>query len=87
MDKKSIATDYGYAKTSTQEQNVGRQMIRDGRAGYPPLRIYMDKLSGKDFEKPRNKARMRKLRPGDVLYIKSIDRIGRNYTEISAFHA
>jgi len=42
----------------------------------------MDKLSGKDFERPRYKALLRKLRPGDVLYIKSIDRLGRNYTEI-----
>jgi len=57
-------------------------MIAMAEQGIPETQIYMDKLSGKDFERPQYKALLRKLRPGDVLYIKSIDRLGRNYTEI-----
>jgi len=74
--------DYGYVRVSTQEQNEDRQMIAMAEQGIPDQRIYMDKLSGKDFERPRYKALVRRLRSGDVLYIKSIDRLGRNYDEI-----
>ncbi|MCL2107674.1 MAG: recombinase family protein [Oscillospiraceae bacterium] len=73
---------YGYVRTSTTEQHEDRQMIAMAEHGVLAPQIYMDKLSGKDFERPRYKALLRKLRPGDVLYIKSIDRLGRNYTEI-----
>jgi len=73
---------YGYVRVSSQDQNEDRQMIAMAEQGVPESQIYMDKLSGKDFERPRYKALIRKLRPGDVLYIKSIDRLGRNYTEI-----
>ena len=74
--------DYSYVRVSTQEQNEDRQMIAMAEQGIPDSRIYMDKLSGKDFERPRYKALIRRLRTGDVLYIKSIDRLGRNYDEI-----
>ena len=57
-------------------------MIAMAEHGILAPQIYLDKLSGKDFERPQYKALLRKLRPGDVLYIKSIDRLGRNYTEI-----
>jgi len=73
---------YGYVRVSSQDQNEDRQMIAMAEQSIPEAQIYMDKLSGKDFERPRYKALLRKLRPGDVLYIKSIDRLGRNYTEI-----
>ena len=73
---------YGYVRVSSQDQNEDRQMIAMAEQGIPETQIYMDKLSGKDFERPQYKALLRKLRPSDVLYIKSIDRLGRNYTEI-----
>jgi len=73
---------YGYVRVSSQDQNEDRQMIAMAEQGIPETQIYMDKLSGKDFERPRYKVLLRRLRPGDVLYIKSIDRLGRNYTEI-----
>jgi DNA invertase Pin-like site-specific DNA recombinase len=74
--------EYGYVRVSTKEQNEDRQMIALGEAGVPERNIYMDKLSGKDFERPQYKKLMRKLKKDDVLYIKSIDRLGRNYEEI-----
>ena len=73
---------YGYVWVSSQDQNEDRQMIAMAEQGIPETQIYMDKLSGKDFERPRYKALLRKLHSGDVMYIKSIDRLGRNYTEI-----
>ena len=71
---------YGYVRVSTREQNEDRQLIamRDFGAD----RIYTDKQSGKDFERPQYKRLVRKLKPEDVLVIKSIDRLGRNYDEI-----
>ena len=71
---------YGYVRVSTKEQNEDRQLIamRDFGAD----RIYTDKQSGKDFERPQYKRLVRKLKPEDVLVIKSIDRLGRNYDEI-----
>ena len=73
---------YGYVRVSTREQNEDRQLIAMAEACVPPGRIYMDKLSGKDFNRPQYRRLLRKLRPGDLLYIKSIDRLGRNYQEI-----
>jgi len=73
---------YGYVRVSSQDQNEDRQMIAMAKQSIPETQIYLDKLSGKDFERPRYKALVRRLRAGDVLYIKSIDRLGRNYTEI-----
>lgn len=73
---------YGYMRVSTREQNEDRQRIALDAAGIEPKRIFMDKQSGKDFERPQYKRMLRKLRQGDVLYVKSIDRLGRNYGEI-----
>lgn len=73
---------YGYIRVSTREQNEDRQVIALGEAGVPSERIYMDKQSGKDFNRPQYKKLLRKLKKDDVLYIKSIDRLGRNYEEI-----
>ena len=73
---------YGYVRVSTKEQNEERQMIAMREFGVPDSAIYMDKQSGKDFERPDYKRLMRRLKAGDVLVIKSIDRLGRNYDEI-----
>ncbi|BFL47682.1 recombinase family protein [Lactonifactor longoviformis] len=73
---------YGYVRVSTKEQNEERQMIAMREFGVPDSAIYMDKQSGKDFERPNYKRLMRRIKTGDVLVIKSIDRLGRNYDEI-----
>lgn len=73
---------YGYIRVSTKEQNEGRQVLAMEEQGIPKKNVFMDKQSGKDFERPQYKRLLRKLKRGDVLYIKSIDRLGRNYTEI-----
>ena len=75
-------SDYGYVRVSTAEQNEDRQMIALGEVGVPKESIFIDKQSGKDFERPAYKRLMKKLRPGDVVYFKSIDRMGRNYKDI-----
>ena len=71
-------TVYGYIRVSTKEQNEDRQRIAMEEAGVPERNVYMDKQSGKDFNRPQ----YRKLKKDDLLYIKSIDRLGRNYEEI-----
>ena len=73
---------YGYVRVSTREQNENRQMIAMKEVGIKKENIYMDKQSGKDFNRPMYKKLLRKLKQNDVLYIKSIDRLGRNYEEI-----
>lgn len=73
---------YGYIRISSQEQNEDRQLIAMTEVGVPCENIYMDKQSGKDFERPNYKRLLKKLREGDILFIKSIDRLGRNYEEI-----
>ena len=73
---------YGYVRVSTREQNEDRQVIALKEVGVPSENIYMDKQSGKDFVRPQNKKLIRKMKKGDLLYIKSIDRLGRNYDEI-----
>ena len=73
---------YGYVRVSTKEQNEDRQLIAMQNFGVKQSNIYMDKLSGKDFERPKDKRLMKKIKPGDTLVIKSIDRLGRNYEEI-----
>lgn len=73
---------YGYARVSTKEQCEERQMIALRAFPVPEKNIYMDKLSGKDFNRPRYQSLMKKLKPGDLLTVKSIDRLGRNYEEI-----
>ena len=73
---------YGYVRVSSQEQNEDRQLIAMAESGVARGNIFIDKQSGKDFERPNYKRLMKKLRPGDTLIIKSIDRLGRNYEEI-----
>lgn len=75
-------TIYGYVRVSTKEQNEDRQLIALQKFPVSEKNIYMDKLSGKDFNRPQYQKLLRKLRPGDVLAVKSIDRLGRNYEEI-----
>lgn len=70
----------GYARVSSKDQNLDRQIAALNDAGVE--RIFADKQSGKDFERVEYKAMMKRLRAGDVLFIKSIDRLGRNYREI-----
>lgn len=77
-----MAGVYGYVRVSTREQNEDRQMIAMKEAGINKKNIYMDKLSGKDFNRPMYQKLLKKLKENDVLYIKSIDRLGRNYEEI-----
>ena len=73
---------YGYIRVSSKEQNEDRQFLALREAGVPNERIFRDKQSGKDFERPQYRKLLKKLRRDDVLYIKSIDRLGRNYEEI-----
>ena len=74
--------EYGYARVSTREQNEQRQIIGLMEFGLAERNIYVDKQSGKDFERTQYRRLMRKLKDGDVLVGKSIDRLGRNYAEI-----
>ncbi len=73
---------YGYVRVSSIDQNEDRQMLALKEAGVDEKSIYMDKQSGKDFDRPNYKKLVRKLKAGDLLYILSIDRLGRNYEEI-----
>jgi len=74
--------EYGYVRVSAVDQNEGRQILAMNGLNIPPDQIYTDKQSGKDFDRPAYKALLKILRPGDLLHIKSIDRLGRNYDEI-----
>lgn len=74
--------EYGYIRVSSIDQNEDRQLIALRGKGVPDSRIYMDKQSGKDFDRPKYKRLVRRLRRGDLLYLMSIDRLGRNYREI-----
>ena len=73
---------YGYVRVSSQEQNEDRQLIAMAEAGVERANIFIDKQSGKDFDRPNYKRLIKRLRCGDTLFIKSIDRLGRNYEEI-----
>ena len=73
---------YGYVRVSTREQNEGRQMLALNRKEVPKENIYIDKQSGKDFERPMYIRMLEKLKKDDLIYIKSIDRLGRNYEEM-----
>ena len=77
-----MSTAYGYARVSTREQHEDRQLIALRQWGVEEKNIYLDKLSGKDFNRPQYRRLVRKLKPGDILVVKSIDRLGRNYNEI-----
>jgi len=73
---------YGYSRVSTREQNEARQINALTAFGVPVKHIFSDKQSGKDFNRPEYLRLMNKLRAGDTVVIKSIDRLGRNYSEI-----
>lgn len=75
---------YGYVRVSSHEQKEDRQMIALRELEIPEKHIFMDKQSGKDFERPAYKAMVQKMKKDDLLYIKSIDRLGRNYEEIQS---
>lgn len=73
---------YGYVRVSSTDQNEERQMVALAEAGVPEKNIFMDKQSGKSFDRPQYKKLVKKLKAGDLLYVLSIDRLGRNYEEI-----
>ena len=73
---------YGYIRVSSKDQKEDRQQIALKEVGVDLQNIYVDKQSGKDFNRPQYKKLLKKIKPGDLLYIKSIDRLGRNYEEI-----
>ena len=77
-----MSKTYAYIRVSTKDQNEDRQRLAMTEFGVPESNVISDKLSGKDFERPGYKRLMRKLKEGDVLVVKSIDRLGRNYDEI-----
>lgn len=79
MEEKRI---YGYVRCSSTDQNEDRQMIALREVSVPAKNIFMDKQSGKDFDRPNYKKLVQELKEGDLLYILSIDRLGRNYEEI-----
>ena len=74
---------YGYMRCSSREQNEDRQLIALKEMGVPEKQIYMDKQSGKDFNRPQYKRLLRKLDNNSVLFLKSIDRLGRNYADLN----
>ena len=77
-----MGSTYGYVRVSARDQNEDRQMLALKEMQVPLVNIYMDKQSGKDFNRPMYQRMMRRLKQDDLLYIKSIDRLGRNYEEI-----
>ena len=74
--------EYGYIRVSSADQNEDRQLVAMQELGIPCERIFIDKQSGKDFNRPSYQKLVKRLKAGDLLYIKSIDRLGRNYEEI-----
>ena len=73
---------FGYIRVSTKEQNTDRQLDALAPLGIPKQNLYTDKQSGKDFDRPAWRRLVKRLRPGDLLCVKSIDRLGRDYQEI-----
>jgi len=82
METDLIANTYGYARVSTDDQNEDRQLVALRAAGVKSENIFTDHKSGKDFNRPAWKKLVRKLKPGDLLVVSSIDRFGRNYEEV-----
>ncbi len=80
MDEKNKI--YGYVRVSSTDQNEDRQMLALAEVGVPERHVFMDKQSGKSFDRPQYKKMIKKLKAGDLLYVLSIDRLGRNYEEI-----
>ena len=81
-EKRNMQQVYGYIRVSTRDQNEERQRIAMAQEGLKEKDIFMDKQSGKDFERPAYLKLLKKLKEGDLLLIESIDRLGRNYEEI-----
>lgn len=77
-----MANTFGYARVSTMDQNADRQVIALREKAVAAERIYIDSKSGKDFNRPQYQAMMRSMQAGDLLYVLSIDRLGRNYEEV-----
>jgi DNA invertase Pin-like site-specific DNA recombinase len=73
---------YGYVRVSSREQNEDRQLLAMSELKIPLSNVFVDKQSGKDFDRPAYKNLVKRLKDGDLLYVKSIDRLGRNYDEI-----
>ena len=73
---------YGYIRVSSTDQNEERQLLAMSQRAVPRKNLYIDKQSGKDFDRPQYRRMLRHIKPGDLLYILSIDRLGRNYQEI-----
>ena len=73
--------NYGYVRVSSKDQNEDRQMIALREVGVPDKNIFIDKQSGKDFQRPKYKRLLRRVKPNDLIYVKSIDRLGRNYED------
>ncbi len=82
MKNKNTECIYGYVRVSSADQNEARQIIAMAKEGIKQKNIFTDKQSGKDFERPEYLKLLKKLKKGDLLLIKSIDRLGRNYEEI-----
>ena len=77
-----MGSNYCYVRVSSKDQHVDRQLITMNEYGIPNRNFYIDKQSGKDFDRPKYRKLVRNLKKDDLLYIKSIDRLGRNYAEI-----
>lgn len=77
-----MGNTYGYIRVSTKEQNEDRQIRAMTELAIPPGNVYIDKQSGKDFDRPQYRVMLKRLGEGDLLYVLSIDRLGRNYEEI-----
>ena len=75
---------FGYARISSADQHEDRQIIAMSEQGIPPECVFVDKQSGKDFDRPAYKSLLETLKPGDLLFIKSLDRLGRNYDAVQA---
>jgi len=76
--------EYAYIRVSAADQNEDRQLSAMEAIPVPRHNIFMDKMSGKDFNRPSYQSLLKKLKPGDLIYVKSIDRLGRNYDEIQS---
>ena len=74
--------EYGYIRVSSKDQNEDRKIVALREVGVPDKNIFIDKQSGKDFQRPKYKRLLRMVKPNDLIYVKSIDRLGRNYEEI-----
>lgn len=77
-----MSISYGYVRVSSLDQNEDRQILALKSFGIDGRHIYIDKLSGKDFERPNYKRLLKRVKEGDIIYVLSIDRLGRNYEEI-----